>query len=186
MTLLILGLLLWTGAHVLKRLAPDARQAMQDKMGDGSKGLIALLLVLSIVLMVIGYRMADTAVFWGRNSATVGINNLMMLLAVALFGLGSSKSRLRTRMRHPMLAGVGIWAIAHLVVNGDVASFVLFGGLTIWALAEMVLINRAEPNYTAYDGGSAAGDVRLVLISLVVYAVFAGIHTLLGYNPFGG
>ena len=185
MTLLILGVLLWMGAHFLKRLAPGLRHSMQEKMGDGSKVVIALLLVLSIVLMVIGYRSADSAFFWGRNPATVGINNLLMLLAVALFGLGSSKSRFRAHMRHPMLAGVAVWSIAHLLVNGDTASFILFGGLAAWALAEMALINRAEPDYTPFDGGTAKGDVRLVIISLVVYAVFAGIHTLLGYNPFG-
>ena len=185
MTLLVLGFLLWTAAHFLKRLAPGARQAMQEKMGDGSKGVIALLLLFSVVLMVIGYRAADTTFYWGRSPAMTGINNLLMLVAVALFGLGSSKSRLRAKLRHPMLAGVVVWAIAHLMVNGDVASFVLFGGLAVWALVEMVLINRAEPEYTPFDGGSAAGDARIVIISLVVYAVFAGIHTLLGYNPFG-
>lgn len=186
MTLLILGLLLWAAAHFLKRLAPGVRQTMQDKMGDGSKGVIALLLVLSVVLMVIGYRGADSAFFWGRSPAMNGINNLLMLVAVALFGLGSSKSRLRAKLRHPMLAGVVVWAGAHLLVNGDVASFILFGGLAAWALTEMALINRAEPDYSPFDGGTAKGDVRLIIISLVVYAVFAGIHTLLGYNPFGG
>ncbi|MBT8459082.1 MAG: NnrU family protein [Boseongicola sp.] len=186
MILLIFGLLLWSFAHFFKRLAPPGRAAMQDKMGDASKGVIAILLVISIVLMVIGYRSAPADFLWGRSVATTGINNLLMLAAVALFGLGSSKSRLRKKMRHPMLTGVVVWSASHLLVNGDTASIVLFGGLAIWAVAEMILINRAEPDYTPYDGGSAAGDIRLGIITLVIYSIIAGIHTWLGYFPFGG
>jgi len=186
MTLLIFGLLIWTAAHFFKRLAPDARAAMQDKMGDASKGIFAVLLIGSIVLMVMGYKAADTTFYWGRSAATTGINNLLMLGAVALFGLGNSKSRLRPRFRHPMLWGTFVWAASHILVNGDSASIILFGWIAIWALAEMQLINRAEQDYTPYDGGSAAGDIRLVVITLGVYAVISGIHIWLGYNPFGG
>jgi len=186
MTLLILGLFIWTAVHFLKRLAPAQRSAMQDKMGDASKGVIAVLLVASIVLMVIGYRAAAPDFLWGRSAASTGINNLLMLVSVALLGLGSSKSRLRKKMRHPMLTGVVVWASAHLLVNGDTASIVLFGGLAIWALAQMVIINRAVDDYTPYDGGSVAGDIRLGVITLVIYGIIAGIHTWLGYSPFGG
>lgn len=186
MTLLILGLILWTVAHMFKRLAPGARAAMQDRMGDASKGVFAVLLLLSVVLMVIGYRGADSAFYWGRSAATTGINNLMMLAAVALFGLGNSKSRLRRHFRHPMLWGTVVWAVAHLLVNGDSASLVLFGWIAIWALAEMALVNRAVHSYVPYDGGSVQGDIRLGIITLVVYGVLAGIHTFLGYFPFGG
>ena len=186
MTLLILGLLLWTAAHFFKRVAPSGRAAMQEKMGDASKGVIAIVLVLSVVLMVMGYRSAPADFLWGRSVATTGVNNLMMVAAVALFGLGSSKSRLRKHMRHPMLTGVIVWALAHLLVNGDTASLVLFGGLAVWAVAEMILINRSEPEYTPYEGGSAAGDARLLIITLIIYGVIAGVHTWLGYFPFGG
>ncbi len=185
MTLLVLGLLLWTAAHLFKRAAPAAREAMQARMG-GSKGVIALVLVLSVVLMVIGYRNADTGFLWGRSAATTGINNLLMLFAVALFGLGNSKSRLRTRFRHPMLWGTVIWAASHILVNGDTASLILFGWIAVWALVEMQVINRAEPAYAPYEGGTVTGDVRLIIITLVLYGVIAGIHTFLGYNPFGG
>ena len=186
MTLMILGLILWTAAHMFKRIAPGPRQALQDRMGDASKGIFAVILLLSVVLMVIGYRGADSAFYWGRSPATTGINNLLMLIAVALYGVGNSKSRLRAKMRHPMLWGTVIWAGSHILVNGDSASLILFGWLAIWALAEMALINRAVHDYVPYDGGSVAGDVRLAVIAIVVYAVIAGIHTWLGYYPFGG
>ena len=185
MTLMILGLAVWTAAHMLKRLAPDLRQSMQDKMGDGSKGVIALLILASVVLMVLGYRGADAAVLWDHSALTKGINNLIVLVAVVLFGVGNSKSRLRPKMRHPMLWGVVLWAAGHVLVNGDVASLVLFGWLALWALAEMQLINRAEPDYAPFEGGTLAGDIRLGIITLVVYGAIAGVHTWLGYPTFG-
>lgn len=185
MTLLILGLLLWTFAHFFKRMAPAARASMDDRMGSGAKGIIALLLVASIVLMVIGYKNADGAFYWGRSPAMVGINNLLMLLSIGLFGVNSSKSRLRGKVRHGMLSGVLVWAIAHLLVNGDTASFVLFGGLAAWAVAQMIILNRTTEPDPPFEGGSVAGDIRLLIITLVVYAVVSGVHIWLGYPPFG-
>lgn len=186
MILLILGVLLWSGAHFFKRALPDQRLAMQEKMGDGSKGVVAGLLLLSIILMVIGYRSYTGEVYWTRSTLTVGLNNILMLVSVALFGLGSSKSRLRGHIRHPMLLGFCVWAASHLLVNGDTASFILWIGLILWAAVTMLIINLSEPDETAFEGGSVAGDVRLFIISLVVYAVIAAIHIALGYNPFGG
>jgi uncharacterized membrane protein len=185
MTLLILGLFLWSGTHFLKRLAPAARASMQDKMGNGSKGAIAVLMVISIVLMVIGYKSADTAVYWGRSPAITGINNLLMILAVALMGVNSSKSRFRGKLRHGMLSGVVVWSIAHLLVNGDVASIVLFGGLALWAVAEMIVLNRTTEPEPPFKDGTAAGDIKLLVITLVLYAIISGVHMWLGYSPFG-
>ena len=182
MGLMIFGLALWFGAHFFKRIAP----AQREQLGDKTRGIIAVALLLALVLMVLGYRGADTTFIWGRSPATTGINNLLMVFAVVLFGAGSSKSRLRSRLRHPMLTGAVVWAVAHILVNGDSASLILFGGIGVWALVQMTLINRAEPDYTAWEGGSIAGDIRLAAISAVVFAVIAGIHTWLGYFPFGG
>lgn len=184
MTLLILGLALWIGAHLFKRIAPDARAAMTDRIGDASKGVIALVLVLSIVLMVIGYRAAGFVHVYAPPSWGIHLNNLLMLVAVLLLGLGHSKSRIRGIMRHPMLTSVVVWSGAHLLVNGDLASLVLFGALALWALAEMVVINRAEPDYVPAEPGTVVGDIRLAVITLVVFAVMAGIHAWLGYWPF--
>ncbi|RVT82763.1 hypothetical protein DXV76_16135 [Rhodobacteraceae bacterium CCMM004] len=184
MTLLILGLILWIGAHMFKRLAPGGRAAMQEKMGDASKGVVAGVLVLSVVLMVLGYRWAEFIPVYDPPMWGVHLNNLGMLIAVGLFGLGSSKSPLRAKMRHPMLTGFALWAAVHLLVNGDLASVILFGALLIWALVEIPLINRAVPDYTPYQGGTTAGTIRLVVITVVVYLVIGLIHGWLGPWPF--
>ena len=107
---------------------------------------------------------------------TAGINNLLMIVAVVLFGAGSSKSRLRGNLRHPMLTGVVVWCVAHLLVNGHLAAVILFGGMGLWALIQMRLINRAEPAPEPYAEGTLAGDIRLVIISAIVFTVIAAIH----------
>lgn len=184
MILLILGVALWWAAHVFKRVAPTARTALTERMGEGSKGLFAGVLLLSIVMMVYGYRWADYVPVYEPPSWTRHLNNLLMLVAVALLGVGNSKSRLRPMMRHPMLWGFALWAIAHLIVNGDLASLILFGGLLGWALVAMQLINR-QSTWEPWVGGSLAGDARLAAITLVLYGIIAWIHSWLGVWPFG-
>jgi len=181
---LILGVAIWWGAHFFKRLAPDTRA----KMGDGGKGVIALLLVGSIVLMVIGYRQADGAFFWGRNSALVGINNLLMIAAFYFFGASAAKPAkvwLGTKVRHPQLMGFSIWAFAHLLVNGDVASFVLFGGLLGWALVEMAVINKAEGAWTPPPQAPRKKEITLIVVTVVLFTVSSAVHYWLGYPVFG-
>jgi len=179
---LILGVVLWSFAHFFKRIAPAARA----RMGNAGKGVVAIGSFLGIALMVVGYKAADPVFLWQLGDWARHLNNLLMLAAVALFGLGNSKSRLRGSLRHPMLIGVLVWVVAHLMVNGDLPSLILFGGLGLWAIAEIVVINRAEPAPEPFTGGSAKGDVRLAVITLVVFAVIAGIHMWIGPSPFGG
>ncbi|KUF12655.1 NnrU family protein [Pseudoponticoccus marisrubri] len=181
MLILILGVLLWAGAHFFKRFAP----AQRAQMGDKGKGLIAAAIGVSILLMIIGYRMADGAFFWGRHPATVGINNLAILIAIYLMSPAAKKGKLLAGMRHPMLTGFALWAGAHLLVNGDVPSFILFGGLLAWALAEIVIINRAEPDWTPREPGPIAKDAMFLAASVVLLLAIGWVHGLLGYPAFG-
>lgn len=182
MTLLILGVVLWIAAHLFKRVAPDARAAM----GDKGRGVIAVLILLSVVLMVIGYRGAEFVHVYSTPGWAVHLNNLLMVVAVVLMGVGSGTSHLRDKMRHPMLAGIKTWAVAHLIVNGDLASIILFGGMLAWAVVQVIVINRAKPEWTRPEPGNTAGDIKLAVISAVVFAVIAGVHFWLGYPTFPG
>jgi len=179
--ILILGVALWAGAHWFKRIAPETRA----KMGDKGKGLVALALLVSIVLMIFGYRMADGAFYWGRHPATVGINNLIVLVAIYMMSPAPRKGRLLSGMRHPMLTGFALWAAAHILVNGDVPSFILFGGLLAWALISIVVINRAEPDWTPPEPGSYGKDAMFLVASVVLLVVIGYVHTWLGYPAFG-
>ncbi|MFK7836682.1 MAG: NnrU family protein [Sulfitobacter sp.] len=183
MTLLILGLILWIIAHFFKRLAPEARA----KMGDPGKGLVAVLVVAALVLMIIGYRGADFIPVWTPPSFLTGINNLGMLLAFWVYGSSAAKGAKAWpayKTRHPQLLGVKIWAASHLLVNGDLASIILFGGLLGWAVVSVILINRAEPDWTPPAPAGRATYIRLAVISVVLFSIVAGIHIWLGVWPF--
>ena len=187
MEILILGLFLWVDAHWIKRIAPKFRTGMDARLGAGpARGMIAAAIVISIGMMVIGFRGAEITPVYTPFSWAGHLNNLLMLFAVICLGMGSSKGRMKTWFRHPMLTGVVVWAIAHLLVNGDLASIILFSGLGFWAFTSRILINRAEGVWKRPEAGPASGDIRLLVISAVVFAVIVGIHTLLGYNPFSG
>jgi len=185
MIVLILGVLLWWVAHLTKRLAPAQRSALQDRMGDASKGLFAVLILLSVVLMTIGYRSYTGDVYWTRNAALVGINNLLMLLAIYLFAASGAKTRVTKFIRHPQLTAFKAWAVAHLLVNGDTASFILFGGLLAWAVVSVIVINKQTDRPVPADIYPARKEVTAAIASLVVFALVSAIHIWLGYNPFG-
>lgn len=179
---LILGLALWWAAHLFKRLAPGARASL----GDKGKGPVAIALLVSVVLMVWGYRAADFVPVYTPLPGMGHLNNTLMLVSVFLFGVGGTKGTLYPRMRHPMLWGAVIWAVAHLLVNGDLASLILFGGIGIWALIQMALINRAEAWARPVPVRGLRGDLMNVAGTLILYGLFAGVHIWLGHNPFMG
>ncbi len=181
MILLLAGLILWSAVHFWKRIAPDHRAGF----GEKGKGVVAIGSFAAIVLMIIGYRMADGTIYWGRSPAMTGINNLLMVFAFYLFASSGAKTRITKMIRHPQLSAVVVWAVAHLLVNGDTPSFVLFGGLAIWALAEMVVISRAEGQRGAYHAVPIKKEVTAVIATVVVTAIVSAIHIWLGYNPFG-
>ncbi len=184
MTLLIAGVLLWTFAHIFKRALPGMRADLTERFGNASKGIFALLILASIALMVLGYRMADFTPVYTPPVWAVHLNNLLMLLAIAFLGMGHSKGRMRSWFRHPMLIGTAIWAVAHLLVNGDLASMVLFGGLFGWTLIAMSLINIREPDWERPEPGPVSGDIRLGVITLVLFGIIAFLHQWIGPWPF--
>lgn len=180
MLILILGLLLWAGGHYYKRILPE----IHEQMGQKAKGLSTLLIVMGLAMMVVGYRNADFINVWYPPGWTVHLNNLLMLVAVFCLGTAHTKGRLRGWTRHPMLISVKIWAVAHLLVNGDLASIVLFGGMLLWAGVQVMLINRAAPEWERPEKGPAKKDVILVITTLVAFGVITGIHMALGVSPF--
>ena len=183
MILTVLGLLLWSGAHYFKRLAPDARAAM----GDRGKGLVAILSVAAIMLMVIGYRGWDGGFLWNRAPWMSGVNNLLMIVAIYLYAASGMKTWVARNYRHPQLTAVLVWSAAHLLVNGDVPSLVLFGGLALWALGSMMLINRAQPAWTPPAAAPSMGKEIGALVGAVVVTLALGyVHVWFGLSPFGG
>ncbi len=179
--ILILGVALWAGAHLFKRLAPGPR----GKLGNAGKGLVALALVASIVLMVIGYRAAPFINVWMPPAWTVHINNLLMLIALWLMSPAPKRGKLVAGMRHPMLTGFKLWAVAHLLVNGDLSSILLFGGLLAWSVAAVITINRADRAWVKpQTNGSYVMDAAFLAASVVLLGIIGFIHNWLGVWPF--
>ena len=120
MNMIIAGVLIWSIVHLMKSVTPGLRGSIQGAIGEGPhKGLVAILILTSVGLMIFGWRSTNAefvydAPTWGRH-----LNMLLMLVAVYLIAIAQGKSRIKQWIRHPMLTGVLIWAIGHLLANGD-------------------------------------------------------------------
>jgi len=186
MTLLILGLGLWWASHLFPIHLPGRRAAAIARLGQGPyKGLFALVSLTAVVLMVKGYQQADFVAVWTPPAWTMHLNNLLMLLALFLVAAKHAKSSVKHFVRHPMLAGVKIWAFAHLIVNGDLASILLFGGLLAWAVVAMIGSSARDGAWERPPKGNMAGLIRHGIITVVVFVVIVAIHgPLLGVYTF--
>jgi len=189
MGLLIIGVLLWSAVHLYPSLFPQRRAQFIEKLGSKYQGVFALCIVFSIILIVLGWRSTvPNPVYdvpsWGR-----GLNMLTMFIAILLLGAGSSKgiSRIKQYIRHPMLTGVAVWGIGHLLANGDIRSVILFGGMTIWAIVSMITISRNEGAWV--KPAEVAGVKRegiLLGITVVVYLVLFVSHRWFAGMPIVG
>ena len=177
MTVLSLGVLLWMAAHLFKRILPAQRAAL----GRTGRIVVATAILVSIALMIIGYRAAEEVALYALPLWSWQLNNLLMLAALFMLDVGRAKGAVRTKVRHPMLLGVAIWSTAHLLVNGDLASLVLFGGLGLWALVEMVVISRVEGDWHPPATGSILNDGKIAILAMALYGLIAAIHYRLGY-----
>ena len=132
----ILGLVIFLGTHSIRMVAPGFRDAMIARMGEGPwKGLYSLLSLVGFVLLVWGYSVAPTVILY-RPPVFWLVHVTIALMALALISLAISvlpPGRLKRRLKHPMLLAVKIWAVAHLLVNNDLASVLLFAAFLIWS-----------------------------------------------------
>jgi uncharacterized membrane protein len=180
MEILILGVSLWWIAHLQKSAGAPLRQKLIGAMGGNPfRGVISLLLVISLVLIVVGWRTtAPVAVYdapsWGRAVATP-----LVFLALYLFVASGTASNVKRLLRHPQLSGLAVWALAHLLANGENRSLVLFGGLGVWALVEMPLINRRDGPRELPEPVPLAADLKLAAVALAAFAALYLVHPYL-------
>lgn len=182
-----LGVLVWSGVHVMPSLAPGVRTSLIERLGEnGYKIGFALAIVGSIVLMVLGWRLAMVDIVYEPPGFGRHLAMLLMLVAFLLFAFAHGKSNLKRTIRHPQLTAMVVWAIAHLLANGDTRSVTLFGVLGIWALIEMMLLNRRDGAYEPPEPRPLSAEVKPVVIGVVMYVVFVLLHPyLFGVSPIG-
>jgi uncharacterized membrane protein len=192
MTLLILGLVLFLGAHSVRIVAEPWRVRTIARMGEGAwKGVYSLLSLAGFVLLVWGYgeaRQMPTVLWasptWSRHLAALLMLPSFILLAAAYVpGNG-----LKAKLRHPMVLGVKVWALAHLLANNTLADLLLFGGFLVWAVLDFrAARGRDRAAGTPAPAWRALPTVVTVAIGVGLWVAFSlWLHVwLFGVRPFG-
>jgi len=136
--------------------------------------------------MIFGYRWAEFIPVWSPPTFFTHINNLLMLVAFYVYLSAMAASNLWiARLKHPQLTGFKIWTVAHLLVNGDLASVLLFGGLLAWAVVSVIVINRQDGPTVRSERAPIKSEWLMIVVGLVGFGAIAAVHVWLGVNPFG-
>lgn len=186
MILIITGLLIWTAAHLLRSYTPGFRQSLQEKFGNGAKGIIAVIILTSLALMIFGYRLADPVSLWTPPIWLRIVNNVLMFLALYMYFTTATRPGTAFffgNLRNPQLTGFKVWAVAHLLVNGDLASIVLFGGLFTWAVIQLTVSNRVVSLVDRNTAPISSPWIHLIMV-IAIYIGIALAHNWLGVYPF--
>jgi uncharacterized membrane protein len=189
MTLLIVGLVLFLGVHSVVIVAPTLRARTIQRLGEGAwKGLYALISLVGFVLICYGFGQARQApvILYSPPTWLRHVALLLMLPVFPLVLAAYLPGRIKTAAKHPMLAGVKFWALAHLLANGSLADVLLFGGFLVWAVADRIsLKRRSTPQVLRTAPPRRWNDVIAVVLGLAIYVLLIGwAHVrLFGVSP---
>lgn len=180
----IAGLLLFFGLHVYSAVRSRAEgQDIRKRWGQARyMGLYSIVSLIGFVLIIYGYaalkpsELIYTPPAWGRH-----VNMLFMLAALILFIASQLPAgNIKVKLKHPMLVAVKLWALGHLLSNGEFNSVVLFGAFLAYAVFDRIMCKRRGDHGAAGAIASAKWDVISVLAGLGIYAAFVmGLHELL-------
>jgi uncharacterized membrane protein len=187
MTLLILGIILFLGLHLLPTV-PGLRNRLIGRLGEkGYKALFALLSVAAFVVLVWGFARAPVIQVWSPPSWTRWVAIVLMIPAFILLVAAYVPGQIKAKVRHPFLVAIKTWALAHLIANGDLASIVLFGSFLLYAVYDRIAVKRREGTglITVPNTGAARNDVISLVVGLLLYVAFLlWLHPLLiGTSP---
>ena len=142
---LVLGLVVFLGAHLFVSFR-DARAEVIARAGlVAYRGLFALVSLAGLVLIIWGYgqyRAHEWMQVWTPPAFMRHVTVGLMLFAVIFVIAAFIPSHIKTRLKHPMLAGVKTWAFAHLLSNGDLGSILLFGAFLAWGVYARIAAKR--------------------------------------------
>ncbi len=178
MTLLVLGLLLFLGLHLVPTL-PAMRDALVARHGENRyKGMFSLGSGLGLALIVSGYAVADRGPQWfAPFPAAVAAAPYAVSAAIILLAAANVPSHLRATLRHPMLLGLLLWSGVHLLANGDRRGTVLFGAFLAYAVVDLVsAIGRVQGRTFV---PRLRADVMSVVGGLIVSGLLMTFHRLL-------
>lgn len=171
----VIGLAVFLGVHSIAIAAPNWRDATAARLGERAwKGLYSLVSIVAFALLVWGYGLtrADPIVLYTPPVWTRWLAALLMLPVFPLLFAAYFPGRIKATLKHPMLAAVKFWALAHLLANGTLADVLLFGGFLLWAAADRASFKRRAQRPIRTAPASAWNDAIAVLAGLVLYFVF--------------
>jgi uncharacterized membrane protein len=152
------------------------------------KGLFAVVSIVGLYVTGRGFGMYDAAgpiVLWTAPTWTKHITEALMLPACIFVAAAYLPGNIKRVLKHPMLVGVKTWAVAHLLVNGDVGGIVLFGSVLAWAVYDRITLkHRSDPGGLSIPGGGLRNDIAAVVVGLILYAaLFFPFHSLVVGRP---
>lgn len=182
MSVLILGVIIWSAAHLFKAVWPARRRQIERRVGARAyRGVFSIIIVGSLILVVIGWRSADPFRVYAAPLSGGPVISLLVLAALILFFASQFPGNVRRLVRHPQMTGTVLWGVAHLLTNGDSRSVVLFGGLTAWALLEVTFINRRDGAWQKPGPAAIKYDIFPIAIGFAAFAALLLLHrTLFG------
>ena len=184
MSLLIAGVLVFALVHFIPSLARPVRDGALKRLGEaGYKGLFSLLLLASFALIIMGWRSTVPSPVYSPPLALHEFALALLAVAFLLLVVSNRPSRLRRVIRHPQLTGVALWGISHLLLNGDDRAIALFGGMTVWAIVEIVAINKREGVWIKTPPPGWGADLINIAIAAVLIAIVVFIHPWLSGMP---
>lgn len=193
MLTLVLGLVLFLGAHSMRVFAEGWRADAIERVGERAyKGVYSLVSVAGFVLIVVGYGLArqDPQVLWPQPP--VWTRHLAALLTLVAFVLVTAAyvpgNVIRAKLRHPMVLGVKVWAFAHLVANNTLADAVLFGSFLVWAIFDFRAARERDRTLASVETQARGSRIVVTLVvAFALWAVFAfWLHrALIGVSPLG-
>jgi uncharacterized membrane protein len=188
---MILGLVLFFGVHTLTTQREVRARVIASSGEGGYKIGYTLVSALGLVLIVWGfahYRATGWIDVWQPPTAFKHLTVALMLPAVILVVASYIRGRIYTRLKHPMLTGIKLWAAAHLLANGDLGSIILFGSFLGWAVFDRIsLKHRADSGAPPIPVGGPSNDLIAVAVGLVAYLAlaFAFHPVVIGVPVFG-
>ena len=192
MTYLILGLIIFLGVHSVRIVADDWRTQTRSRLGELPwKGLYSVASLLGFALLVWGFGLArqQPVQLWSPPLAMRHLAALLTLVSFVLLAAAYVPGNgIKARLHHPMVLATKVWALAHLLANGNLAQVVLFGAFLVWGVFDFTAARRRDRVAgTQYPAGNAGATAITVVVGLVAWLAFAmWLHGLLiGVRPFG-
>ena len=174
---MVAGLVLFLGPHVFTTRRAARANAIAA-VGEGSYKIIYTVVTLAgLALICWGfsqYRADGWIQLWTPPRVLKHLNIALMLPAVILVVAAYLRGHIYARLKHPMLAGVKLWAFGHLLANGDLGGIVLFGSVLAWAVYDRIsLKRRADAGGPPIPVGGIGNDVIAVVVGIVAYLALA-------------